>query len=250
METITSRKNEKVIHLKKLGADRAYRRSSGAFLCDGEKLLREAVLHGAKVQMVFTCGELKTELPAQVPVYSVSRDLIENISPMKNPQDVLFSCEIPENRKEPVLSDPAIVLENLQDPGNLGTILRTANAFQIKTVVLVGACADPYNPKTVRASMGAVFRQSVAELDYETLICLKERGVVLAGAALDESSQPLDDADLSGIWPVIGSEGQGLSERMLALCEKKVVIPMDASCESLNAGIAAAIIMWEMRKYR
>lgn len=243
MERITSRKNEKIVHLRTLGADRGYRHVCGEFICDGEKLLREALTFGAEVTCVLVTEEIPG-LPANVPVYQVPYDLITAVSPMKNPQPVLFSCRIPARRS--VQGGRIIVLETVQDPGNLGTILRTANAFGVTDVCLTGACADLYNPKTVRATMGAVFRQNVVELDMEGVAGLKARGLRLLGTALGEGCQDICTAPLEAAAVVIGSEGQGLSREMLELCDARIIIPMESACESLNAGVAAAIVMWEM----
>ena len=139
-----------------------------------------------------------------------------------------------------------LVLDGVQDPGNVGTILRTANAFDADGMFLVNACADLYNPKTVRASMGAVFRRPVWSCDAETLgRLLKESGLPLYGTALRKDTVDVREADLRRCALVIGSEGRGVSEGMLAMCEKTLRIPMDPGCESLNAAVAAAILLWE-----
>ena len=143
----------------------------------------------------------------------------------------------------------AIVLENVQDPGNVGTVLRTASAFSIGAVVLTGDCADLYSPKTVRATMGAVFRQRVLRLDRSELPAwLEEHGLPLYGAALSKDAQDLRGLDLTHAAVAVGSEGQGLSPELLALCRGEVIIPMDARSESLNAAVAAALLMWEMNR--
>lgn len=248
-EKLTSRKNEKIQHMKKLGAEKRYRETCGLFLCDGEKLLREAILHNGQIRTVLYCGTRPENLPDEAEVYEVPRDLIEFVSPMKTPQNVLFSCQMPMCEKIPEPEKQYILLENMQDPGNVGTVLRTANAFGIG-VILVGTCADPYSPKTVRASMGAVFRQPVYQLDYTDVEKLKDSGRVIFGAALCEGCREIGDVDLSGAIAAIGNEGQGLSDRMLELCTQKMIIPMEPECESLNASAAATVIMWEMRKVR
>ncbi|MCF0120862.1 MAG: RNA methyltransferase [Oscillospiraceae bacterium] len=244
MERISSRKNPKAAHIKKLGSNRAYRYECGEFICDGAKLLREACMHGAEITCVFTSQELPFELPDGVPAYLCDTELIEAVSPMKNPQSVLFSCRIPE--KGSCVSGSILVLENVQDPGNVGTMLRTANAMGIGTVMLAGACADPYGPKTVRASMGAVFRQHFLMTDLDGIRSLRDGGIRLVGAALGEKSKNINDAELKGAAVVIGNEGQGISDELLEMCDELVIIPMAPGCESLNASAAATIIMWEM----
>ena len=247
-EKITSRKNEKAVHLKKLGSDSGYRKETGAFYCDGEKLLEEAVKNGADIEMVFTSCELTVNVPNSVPVYETTYDIIESISPMKTPQKVIFSCK-KKPMDEVVSGGKYIVLEDLQDPGNVGTVLRTAGAMGIDGVILVGACADPYNHKAVRASMGAVFREPFCNVTLSELEgILKRNGLRLYGAALADECRDIRDVELNNCAVAIGSEGHGLSEKLLELCDEKVIIPMDERCESLNAAVAAAIIMWEMAR--
>ena len=245
-ERLTSRKNPLICHLRALGSDRAYRREHGEFLCDGEKLLTEALLWNAEITAVLWCG--KPTLDVACPVqYSADRALLDYVSPLKSAASVLFSVRI----KTWNAADPGrtLVLETIQDPGNLGTILRTANALGIDTVVLTGECADLYNPKTVRAGMGAVFRQRCLEIGREGLPAfLASGGQKLYGAALSDRSADIRGLDLAGVAVAIGSEGQGLSDKLLSLCAGELIIPMRPSCESLNAAVAAAIIMWEMQR--
>jgi TrmH family RNA methyltransferase len=251
LDYISSRKNGVAVHLKKLGADAAYRRVHSEFLCDGVKLLFDALSCGAQIKAVFTTdeSELDEDLSEHgAKVYITPHDLIKSVSPLKNPQNVIFSCAMPEfDAPDPASS--AIILDGIQDPGNLGTIIRTANAFEIQNVILTGGCADAFGPKAVRASMGAVFRQRVLRLDTEGIKMLKEKGMKLFAADLSDDAMTLGEPVLDGAV-VIGSEGQGVSEEMLRICDMRIKIPMNPQSESLNAGIAAAIIMWEMYKNR
>ena len=140
-----------------------------------------------------------------------------------------------------------MVLENVQDPGNVGTVIRSASAFSVPAVILTGNCADLYSPKTVRASMGAIFRQTVLEIPVEELrdfLC--EYRLPLYAAVLDPEAVDMRTVNLSEAAVAVGSEGRGLSPQLLACCEKKIIIPMDPRSESLNAAIAASLIMWEM----
>ena len=204
METITSRKNEKIVHLRRLGSDRKYRYEQRQFICDGEKLLLEAVSHGARVLTVLTSEKTLPDIPG-AEVFSVSRDMIDYVSPLKTAQSVLFSCQMPEGGK--TITGGSVILENIQDPGNVGTMIRTANAFGIKSVMLLGDCADVYNPKTVRASMGAVFRQSICRIDYDDIETLRAQGVKIYGAALGDDCMPIDSVELDNCAAAIGNEG-------------------------------------------
>ena len=245
-ERITSRKNEKIVHIKRLGIDRDYRVRNREFLCDGDKLLEEGILHGAKIETVLTCREELPCVPEGTEIILTPRDVLESVSPMRNPQDVLFTCRMPEESFSVYPGGSYVVLENVQDPGNVGTVIRSANAFGIDAVILVGACADLYHPKTVRATMGAIFRQRVLQLELEGLMQMKEDGIRLYGAALASDSRDIRQVELRGAAVAVGSEGQGLSEALLSLCDGKVIIPMNPECESLNAGVAASVLMWEI----
>ena len=246
VERLTSRKNPLIAHLRMLGADRAYRQAHGEYLCDGEKLLREAILWHAEITAVLWSGEPaeKVDCPAQ---FRVDQALLDYVSPMKNAASVVFSVRM--KRWPDAAPGRTLVLETIQDPGNLGTILRTANALGIDTVILTGACADIYNPKTIRAGMGAIFRQRWMELGLDALKnFLDANGLRLYGAALSERSTDIRDMDLKNTAIAIGSEGQGLSDTLLSMCAGELIIPMRPQCESLNAAIAAAIVMWELSK--
>ena len=140
----------------------------------------------------------------------------------------------------------ALVLEGVQDPGNVGTVIRTANAFGMDAVILIGACADLYHPKTVRATMGAIFRQTVLEIDRDFLSSfLKDQELPLYAAALDERAVDVRKVPLCRAAVAVGSEGRGLSPELIAMSDQTVVIPMGPDSESLNAAVAAAVLMWE-----
>ena len=160
MEIITSRQNPLCTHLRKLAASASYRRQRGEFLCDSPKLLKEALLWGAEVRtVVATAGVDLPELPLGVRQVEVPAEVMKSLSPMETPQGTLFTCAIhTEPLPEMLAGRRYVVLDTLQDPGNVGTILRTADAFHADGMFLVNGCADLYNPKTLRATMGAVFR--------------------------------------------------------------------------------------------
>jgi len=248
MEKITSRRNPVCVHIKKLGESKGYRDSCGEFLCDGLKLLEDALRSGAEITAVFTAEPIQFPLLAETRVYYADRSLIDSISPLKNAQDALFTCKIPKAADCEPLKGTHILLDSIQDPGNVGAIIRTANAFGIDSVILTDGCADPFNPKTIRASMGAIFRQCVARFDAADLKRIKDQGARFIGAAAEEDSKDISGVTLRDSVIAIGNEGRGLSEEILALCSERIWIPISAECESLNAAAAAAIIIWSARK--
>ena len=251
MDRITSRKNRIITHFRQLGRDTSYRAAQNEFLCDGEKLLEEALACKAEISTVLW-KESGTAADSTVSAeqYSVPPELFDYASPMSSSPGPVFTVKMPREKNIP-LPQCAIILENVQDPGNVGTVIRTANAFAVDTVVLVGACADPFHPKTVRATMGAVFRQSILTANIEELKTLLHRWKLpMYGAVLSERAENVLNCDLTASAVAVGSEGRGLSNEIRALCNGEIVIPMQPDSESLNAAVAASVLMWEMRGRR
>lgn len=247
MERITSAKNPLIAHLKKLHTDRAYRAQCGQFLCEGRKLLREALQWYPKIDtVVATEGFGLPELPPGTRVVTVPESLMERISVMKSPQGVLFTCALPVERPLTVRRG-MLLLDRIQDPGNLGTILRTADALDVP-VLLTNGCADPFSEKTVRASMGAVLRTPPQSAPMEDILAAcRAQDVPLAATALTPDSEDLRRVRMNDYLVVIGSEGQGICQELLDASDKKIIIPMQQRCESLNAAVAATIVLWQMR---
>ena len=249
IETITSRHNALLTHLRKLASSRAYRDECSEYLGDGVKLLREAAQWGAPLQTAVFSEDVEIpELPDGVRVVRVSAELMRSVSPSETPQGALFTARLERPPLPELLTGTHyLVLDGVQDPGNVGTILRTADAFACDGVFLVNACADLYNPKTVRATMGAIFRCRVWTCAAAELAALLQKSnLPLYGAALRGDTVSLRDADLRRAAAAIGSEGRGLSDELLNLCDRTVKIPMSERCESLNAAIAASVLLWEM----
>lgn len=251
MEQITSRKNPLIGHIRKLIGDRAYRRECGEFVGDGIKLLAEAVHWNAPLTcVVCTADVCLPDLPDHVRTVEVPRDVMESVSPMKAPQGAIFLCRMPALAPPDRLEgDRWLVLDGLQDPGNVGTIWRTADALGADGLLLSEDCADPWNHKTVRSTMGACFRLPVYQVERQALPALLKRSdLPLYATALREDTIDLRDADLTRAAVVIGSEGRGASEQLLTASGKTLKIPMRERCESLNAAAAAAVVLWEMAR--
>lgn len=248
MERITSSQNPLIRHIKKLQSSRAYREEQHEFVADGFKLLEEAVKWYPYLKtVVFVQGTTLPQLPASVRCVEVPEALMHRLSNMKTPQGVVFTCALPENTT-PHISRKMLLLDRIQDPGNLGTILRTADAFEIP-VILTNGCADPFSEKTVRASMGAVFRTIPQSLPMERILSVcAEQNIPIAATALTENATDLRKLDLKDYLVVIGSEGQGICSELLNRSEKQIIIPMQPRCESLNAAVAASVVMWQMLK--
>jgi len=246
-EYITSRKNPLLQQTRKLLSSRKEREKAGLFVADGTKLLEEAVKYDPGLHTVILSDGVEAAIPDGVRCVRVPEDVMASISPMEAPQGALFLCRLPE--KTAIVPTPGmLLLDGIQDPGNIGTILRTADALEIPVVLLEG-CADPYSHKVVRASMGAVFRTAVIQSTWEEVqSACKAAGIPIAVTALSDRAKDIRQADLREMAVVIGSEGRGVRKEILEKAEHELIIPMNPRCESLNAGIAAAICMWQMKK--
>ena len=246
-ERITSRRNPLVQQVKKLLTSKREREKLGLFVSDGTKLLEEAVRYCPGLHTVFLSEGVEVRVPESCRVIRVSREVMEAISPMESPQGAVFLCRLPEIREfRP--EKGMLLLDGIQDPGNLGTILRTADAWNVPVALLEG-CADPFSHKVVRSSMGAVFRTPVTVTDWQTAkeSCARA-GIPVAVTALNQRAEDIRKADVAAMAVVIGSEGQGVRREILESAGHCLIIPMNDHCESLNAAIAAATVMWQMGK--
>ena len=249
MERITSRKNPLLQHVKKLLSSRTYREETGEYSGDGLKLLEEAIRWNAELTAVIVTEDITLpKLPESVRTVIVPEDVMASVSSMESPQGALFACKMPRETSD-LPDDVFLVLDGVQDPGNVGTILRTADAMDIP-VVLSDGCADLYNPKTVRASMGAVFRSKTVCTDRLSIIdASKQKHIPITVTALTDSAADIREVKLRGAV-VIGSEGHGVSKQFLEAADRSIIIPMSPRCESLNAAVAASIVAWELRRQR
>ena len=245
-QRITSRKNPLLQQVKKLLSSKKAREEAGLFAADGTKLLAEAVKYYPGLHTVILSDGVEAEVPDSVRLIRVPGDVMESISPMATPQGALFLCQLPE--KTELKAKPGmLLLDGIQDPGNLGTILRTADALDIPVVMLEG-CADPYSHKVVRSSMGAVLRTPVIQSDWETAKkACAETGIPVGVTALSDRAKDLRQSPLASMAVVIGSEGQGVRREILDSADAELIIPMNPHCESLNAAVAATIVMWQMK---
>lgn len=245
-EYITSRKNAFIQQVRRLLSSRKERETAGLYAADGTKLLQEAVRY-AQLDTVILSEGVEVQVPEDVRLVTVSPEIMEYISPMETPQGALFLCKMPEQKPfSPVKG--MLLLDGIQDPGNLGTILRTADALDVPVVLLEG-CADPYNHKTVRASMGAVFRRDIVRTTWaEAKEACEKMGISVGVTALSEKSKDIREYNLKEYAVVIGSEGRGVRQEILNSADAQMIIPMNPHCESLNAAAASTIVLWQMTK--
>lgn len=248
MLTITSRENPQIKQICGLMSAAKRRRKEGLFVCEGFTLLEEALRRGLQPKAVYCLDSQAHRLPAlDCPCALVSQSVLEKISDVPAPQGVVFTLALPEAGKT-LSGSRFLALDSLRDPGNMGTILRTADAFGLDGVILLGDCVDVYSPKVVRAAMGSLFSTRLYAM---TAAQLKEQldglGIPLYAATLASDSRPVTQLDLKRSCVIIGNEAHGVSSETVACCTGSVIVPIQ-SAESLNAGVAAGILMWEMRR--
>lgn len=249
VEHITSRSNPLVSRVKKLNSKRSVRREECCFCGEGPKLLDEALKWNAELDtVIFAEGIVLPELPGSVRVVRVPPDLLRSLSDTETPQGIVFICKGSSMAlTEPLQGSKYLILDGVQDPGNVGTIIRTSDAFGIDGVILCGECADPWSPKTVRSTMGAVFRLPIYESGLpDAYSALKASSIPLYATALRDDTADIREMNFDKVAVIIGSEGKGVSQCALELCSKTIKIPMVERCESLNAAIAASVVLWEM----
>lgn len=278
-EVIASRQNRRVVSLCKL-SDRKARESTGLFRFDGVKLLCEAVKRGVEIDAVYlqssAVGRVLERMnqlygckPEDIsaPIFEIEDALFEKISEENAPEGVITVAKYidrfhkmyiikMEGQKlslPDVPDGPLLLLESVRDPGNVGTIIRSAAALGIRHMLISRDCADLYHPRTIRAAMGALFAMPITRVDdlADAITELRAGGRRIYAAALDEQAARLGEHTFAwGDGVVIGNEGHGLSAGVIAACDRSLYIPMQADTESLNAGIAAALVMWELSRTR
>jgi TrmH family RNA methyltransferase len=267
-EIITSRQNL-LVSLAAGLLERKIRKREGMFRFDGKKLFREALVAHLPLYAVLLRESSVDEmldfvrdlaLPEGVRAVILPDALFERISEEKSPEGVICISKtldkihkiVTINKSAPdacaIPTGKTLLLESVRDPGNLGTIIRSARAFGVQNLVLSSDCADLYNPRTIRAAMGTLFSQRVylAEDLVGVIGQLRKRGHVYA-AALREEAARLGEVNFGeNDAALVGNEGHGLSDEALAACSDTLYIPMECGVESLNAGIAASVILWEL----
>ena len=258
METITSRQNRTVREAASLLSSGEERRQRGEFLCEGARLCQDAALSGVEILRCFvTAQALEKYAPYVKPVLAVSREAYQVadhvaglLSSTKSSQGIFCQCRWPRGLLSGggSVDSSCAVLENLQDPGNLGTILRTAEALGADGVILSRDCCDLFALKTLRAAMGSAFRVPVyrSENPKEDLLTLS-RDFITCAAVVDQDACPVTQMKFGdSAVLVIGNEGNGLPKDIAGCCRVRVTIPMAGKAESLNAAMAAGILTWEM----
>lgn len=241
---ITSLENDKIKNYIKL-KDRKYRKKTKKFIVEGMHLVLEACKKGIVEELIL---EKDVVLPINLPTVYVTNEIIYKISEMESPSNVMALCNIVDND---IVGEKILMLDELQDPGNLGTIIRSAVAFNVDTIVLSPNTVDLYNPKTIRATQGMIFHINIVTRELEPVIKdLKSKEIPIYGTKVDygQDVRNFKDKDKKKYCLIMGNEGNGVREEILDMCDAYLYIDMNENVESLNVGVAASIILYELNR--
>lgn len=255
MQVISSKDNETIKYIKKL-KEKKYREETNCYIIEGIKLVKEAIEENAKIKYILICEDCDDAVKLeQNLLYDIAKNnclyvtkkLFLSISDVTTPQGVLAVIEKKKGTEQIDYNDDIIVaLDGIQDPGNLGTILRTVDSANLKQIILSKNSADPYNPKVVRSTMGAIFRVNIIEAENlaEILKEIKKHNFDVVVTSL-ETEESIYNLEYKNKIIVIGNEANGVSKEIQKIADKKVKIPMLGKTESLNASVATGIMVYE-----
>lgn len=237
---ITSLNNEHIKEILKL-KEKKYRDLSNTFLIEGRHLVLEAHREKKIVELILEKDEL---FPLDVNTLYVSSNVMNKLSDLKTPSNVMA---VVEKLDEKEVGEKILILDNIQDPGNLGAIIRSAVAFNFDTIALSPKTVDLYNSKVVRSTQGMMFHINIIIREPVSFINeLKDEGYKIVGTKVTNGVDVRDSKTYSHFALIIGNEGKGMSEELSELCDEYLYIKMNDQCESLNAAVAASILMYEI----
>ncbi len=239
---ITSLENEKIKNVVKLQRKK-YRDLTNTFVVETDNLVEEA----EKAGIIKDLFLVEDEFVDVDDVYFVTKEIMKKMSSMESPSNVLAVCN--KTISNEIIGDKILLLDNIQDPGNLGTIIRSSVAFDVDTIVLSNDTVDLYNPKVIRASEGMFCHINIVIMDIEEAInIIKNRNIPIYGTNV-ENGENIKNINNKGSYAlIIGNEGSGVKKEIQALCDYNLYIPMNELCESLNVGVACSILLYEMRQ--
>ena len=255
MQTITSKDNELIKHIRKL-KDKKYRDESNEYVVEGVKLVEEAVKENAKIKQIIVCEdttrtyEIPTHIMLEIAKYEciyVSDKIFNIITQVTNPQGIMAIIE--KNAQDTQIDytqDIIVALDDVQDPGNLGTILRTVDSIGLNQIIVSKGTADAFNSKVVRSTMGAIFRIKIIEVENlaQEIKEMRKHHFKLMVTSL-QTKNSIYDIDFNKKIIVIGNEANGVSKEIQDMADEKAKIPMLGRTESLNASVAAGVVMYE-----
>lgn len=235
---IESINNEKIKNLNKL-KQKKYRDELGLFLVEGKHLVEEAYKSGI-LKEIFTTFDIDIDIP----ITHVTDEIIKYLSDVETPQNIIGVCYKKESQ---IIKDKVIMLDDIQDPGNLGTIIRSAVAFNFDTIILSENSVDSYNSKVIRSSQGMIFKVNIIRTNLKEMIKkLKSDGFYILATKVTDGKNIKALEKKKKICIIMGNEGNGVSNEILNMADEFVYIKMSKSCESLNVGVATSILMYEI----
>lgn len=237
----SSIQNEKIKSIKKL-REKKYRDIEGLFIVEGKNLVMEAYKNNLLKTLIVLDN---SSFNLSIETIRVSKNVMKYLSELNTPNEIMGICY---KKKEENISGNILILDNIQDPGNLGTIIRSAVAFSISTIIVSPDTVSIYNSKVLRSTQGLLFDVNIIVRDISSAIDdLKQNGYKIYGTKVDNGKN-LKDMDSTNKYAVImGNEGSGVNKDILDKCDEYIYIPMNEKCESLNVGVATSIILYEMR---
>lgn len=239
---ITSVDNKNIVELVKLKQSK-YRKKNKLFLVEGEHLIREA-LNNNKLISVYILENTEISFPVETTYVTI--DVMKKLTDLDNPSNMIGVCKIEDNSE--ITGNRILLLDRIQDPGNLGTIIRSALAFNIDTVILSNDTVDLYNSKVIRSTQGMLFGLNIITMDLvDAIKIIKSRNIEVYGTKVDNGIK-IDKVNKEKYAIVMGNEGQGVSSNILDLCDKYIYIDMNKKVESLNVAVATSIILYELDK--
>jgi len=237
----SSIQNEKIKNIKKL-RDKKYRDKEELFIVEGINLVEEAYKNNLLKTLIVLEG---SDYSLDVDTMVVTEKVMKFLSELDTPNEVMGICY---KLKESEVTGNVLILDRIQDPGNLGTIIRSAVAFDISTIILSKDTVDLYNPKVLRSTQGLLFNVNILIRDLDEYIRkLKEEGYIIYGTKVDNGKNLKDITKKDKYAVIMGNEGKGVNDTLLSMCDEYIYIPMNEKCESLNVGVATSIILYEMR---
>ena len=239
----TSLDNPKIKDIKKLN-QKKYRDKKGLFLVEGEHIVLEAYKRGYLKDLIL---ESDAVFPLDVNTLYVTNNILSSISSLETPYPIMGVCEkIKENE---ILGDRVLILDGIQDPGNLGTIIRSAVAFHVDTIILSDDTVDLYNSKVIRSTQGLMFHINIIRKNLDEILpILKDRGYFIRGTKVTHGTDLKGVAKSKKFAIIMGNEGNGMQQSLERFCDDFLYIDMNPVCESLNVGVATSIILYELDK--
>lgn len=237
---ITSVTNNTIKYLTKL-KQRKFRENEGKFLVEGEHLVEEAKKNNLLEKVIKLEN---SQFYFDIDSITVSKEVMKKLSDLDTPPNIIGLCKMKEEKK---FNDKIVILDGIQDPGNLGTIIRSCVAFGVDTIILSLNTVDLYNPKVVRATQGMLFKVNVIRKDLMDIIKEIKNNNIPVYTTNVENGENIKDVDETGKYAlIVGNEGQGVSGEVSNLADKRIYIPMKKEVESLNVAVATSILLYEL----